>query len=237
MYKGIDVSRHQGTIDWQKVKDSGVEFAILRSSYGKEDKAKQTDSQFLTNYAAAKSVGMPIGCYHYSYATTVDEAKQEAEFFLDIVKGCSFEYPVCFDIEDTSQASLGKSLLSDIATTFCSTVQSAGYYVSIYASLDWLKNKLDYSKIKGYDIWLAQWSSTPTYTNSFGMWQYSSTGSVDGITTNVDMDCAYKDYPSIIKELELNGFETQEDDSELLALKAEIAALKETLKQIHDLAQ
>lgn len=204
--KGIDVSTWQGDIDWKKVKADGIEFAMLRSSFGKENPDKQTDNKFWQNYKNAKAAGMPIGAYHYSYATTVEDAKKEADFFLNIVDGCQFEYPVAFDIEDTSQMYLGKDRITDIIMTFCERVQAAGYYVSLYTNLDWISNRIDMSRAKAFDVWLAQWSSKPTYNGSFGMWQYTSSGSVSGISGNVDMNIAYYDYPSIIKAAGLNGF-------------------------------
>lgn len=204
--KGIDVSTWQGDIDWKKVKADGIEFAMLRSSFGKENIEKQTDNKFHQNYKNAKAAGMPIGAYHYSYATTVEDAKKEAAFFLSIVKGCQFEYPVAFDIEDPSQMYLGKDRITDIIMAFCERVQAAGYYVSLYTNLDWISNRIDMSRAKAFDVWLAQWSSKPTYNGSFGMWQYTSSGSVSGISGNVDMNIAYYDYPSIIKAAGLNGF-------------------------------
>lgn len=204
--KGIDVSTWQGNIDWNKVKADGIEFAMLRSSFGKENPNQQTDNKFWQNYNGAKAAGVPIGAYHYSYATTVEDAKKEADFFLSIVKGCEFEYPVAFDIEDASQMYLGKQLITDIIMTFCERVQAAGYYVSLYTNLDWISNRIDMNRVKAFDIWLAQWSSQPTYGGSFGMWQYTSKGSVNGISGNVDMNIAYYDYPTIIKNAGLNGF-------------------------------
>lgn len=204
--KGIDVSTWQGDINWNKVKADGIEFAMLRSSFGKENPDKQTDNKFWQNYNNAKAAGVPIGAYHYSYATTVEDAKKEADFFLSIVKGCQFEYPVAFDIEDPSQMYLGKDRITDIIMAFCERVQAAGYYVSLYTNLDWISNRIDMSRAKAFDIWLAQWNDKPTYSGSFGMWQYTSSGSVSGISGNVDMNIAYYDYPSIIKAAGLNGF-------------------------------
>lgn len=204
--KGIDVSTWQGDINWNKVKADGIEFAMLRSSFGKESPDKQTDNKFWQNYKNAKAAGMPIGAYHYSYATTVEDAKKEADFFLSIVKGCQFEYPIAFDIEDASQMYLGKDRITDIIMAFCERVQAAGYYVSLYTNLDWISNRIDMSRAKAFDVWLAQWSSKPTYKGGFGMWQYTSSGSVSGISGNVDMNIAYYDYPSIIKAAGLNGF-------------------------------
>ena len=210
--KGIDVSTWQGDIDWNKVKADGIEFAMLRSSFGKENPDKQTDNKFWQNYRNAKAAGVPIGAYHYSYATTVEDAKKEADFFLGIVKGCQFEYPVAFDIEDPSQMYLGKDRITDIIMAFCERVQAAGYYVSLYTNLDWISNRIDMSRAKAFDIWLAQWNDKPTYSGSFGMWQYTSSGSVNGISGNVDMNIAYYDYPAIIKAAGLNGFTTDKPE-------------------------
>ena len=195
-YKGIDVSKHNGTIDWNKVKAAGVQFAMLRAGYGRYD--NQKDERFEANYAGATAAGIPVGAYHYSYATNAEQAKQEAEVFLGWIKGKTLTYPVAFDIEDAKQANLGVSVISDIIRAFCETVEAAGYYVVVYANKDWLTNRIDADCKSRYDIWLAQWTSQPTYTGSYGMWQYTSDGAVDGIAGRVDMNIAYKDYPSII---------------------------------------
>lgn len=202
--KGIDVSKHQGKIDWKKVKNAGVEFAMIRAGYGRYD--NQKDPQFEANYAGAKAAGIPVGAYHYSYAKTVEQAKSEAQIFLKWIKGKTFEFPVAFDIEDNSQASLGKQLISDMIRAFCETVEAAGYYVSVYANKDWLLNRIDDDCKKKYDTWLAEWrSGEPSYTGSYGMWQYTSSGSVNGIMGRVDMNYSYKDYQSIMKANGLNG--------------------------------
>ena len=195
-YKGIDVSKHQGKIDWTKVKAAGVQFAMLRAGYGRYD--NQKDEQFEANYKGATAAGIPVGAYHYSYATTAEQAKQEAEVFLGWIKGKNLTYPVAFDIEDKKQANLGVSVISDIIRAFCEAVEAAGYYVVVYANKDWLTNRIDADCKSRYDIWLAQWTSKPTYTGSYGMWQYTSDGAVDGIAGRVDMNIAYKDYPAII---------------------------------------
>lgn len=195
-YKGIDVSKHNGAIDWNKVKAAGVQFAMLRAGYGRYD--NQKDEQFEANYAGATAAGIPVGAYHYSYATNAEQAKQEAEVFLGWIKGKTLTYPVAFDIEDAKQANLGTQVISDIIRAFCETVETAGYYVVVYANKDWLTNRIDADCKSRYDIWLAQWTSKPTYSGSYGIWQYTSDGAVDGISGRVDMNIAYKDYPSII---------------------------------------
>ncbi|NLJ31477.1 MAG: LysM peptidoglycan-binding domain-containing protein [Clostridiales bacterium] len=202
---GIDVSHHQGDIDFARVKAAGVKFAMIRAGYGWENQSEQTDRKFYRNYKMATDVGLPCGSYHYSYATTPQEAEKEADFFLNIVKGCKFGYPVAFDMEDKTQANLGRSRLSDIAVAFCDKVEKAGYYVCVYSNLDWIRNRLDMQRLKRFDLWFARYNDKPGY-EGMGMWQYSSSGKVDGIAANVDMDVAYKDYPSIMKAHGLNGY-------------------------------
>lgn len=203
-YKGIDVSKYQGNIDWAKVKASGIQFAILRGGYGRI--STQKDIKFEQNYKNAKAVGMPVGVYHYSYATTVDRAKQEADFVLSYIAGKQFEYPIILDVEEKSQAKLGKAKLTEIIKAFCDKVAAKGYLVGIYTSKSWLDSYIDVSKLSSYDIWVAQWASACTYTGKYTMWQYTSGGSVPGISGRVDMDYSYKDYPEVVKSLGLNGF-------------------------------
>ncbi len=202
--QGIDISYAQTSVDWAKVKAAGVEFAMVRAGYGRE--LSQKDSMFESHYAGAKSVGIPVGTYWYSYAKDVDGAKEEAAACLETIRGKSFEYPVAFDIEDPSQRDLGKDVITDIAVAFLEEIEKAGYFATLYSSLDWLRNRLDYDRIRRFDLWLAQWRSAgATYENPIGLWQYTSSGSVDGIAGRVDRDIAYKDYTAIIREAGLNG--------------------------------
>ncbi len=204
MSKGIDVSKHQGAIDWQKVKASGVDFAMIRAGYGRYD--NQKDECFEENYKNAKQAGVKVGAYLYSYAKSVDDAKKEAETFLKWISGKQFEYPVAFDVEEKTQSDKGKQFVSDIIGAFCETVEKVGYYVCIYANKYWLDNFVDDDCKKKYDVWLAQWAEKATYAGNYGIWQYSSQGSVDGISGRSDMDESYKDYYSIMKNKGLNGF-------------------------------
>lgn len=203
--QGIDVSKHQHKIDWLKVKESGIKFAILRAGYGKS--AKQIDKYFETNYTQAKAVNMPVGAYWYSYAKTVDEAKLEAAACLEVIKGKKFEYPIYFDIEDKSQKKLSKAVKTNICITFCEALEKAGYYTGIYCNPDWITNHLDASRLTAYDKWLAHWVSVPKWGAEFGgLWQYTGSGRVNGIKGDVDRDISYRDYPAIIKGAGLNGF-------------------------------
>lgn len=200
--KGIDISHHQGNIDFNALKGN-IDFAMVRTSYG----AFYEDRNYKQNIAGLESIGVPYGLYHFSYATDVAGAKKEAEGFINLIKNYKPLYPVVIDMESSDRtADVRGETLVDIASTFCQMVEDAGYYVMIYANLDYLNNKLNSSKLNEYDKWLAQWSSKPTYNKEFGMWQYSSKGSMPGISGNVDLDIAYKDYPTIIKENNLNNY-------------------------------
>ena len=199
--RGIDISHHQGNIDFDKLKGN-IDFAMVRTSYG----AFYEDKKYKQNIAGLERIGVPYGLYHFSYATSIDSAKKEAEGFIKIIKNYNPTYPVVIDIESSSRTSDVRSdTLVDIADTICKKIEDAGYYVMIYANLDYLNNKLNDSKLDRYDKWLAEWKNKPSYNKPFGIWQYSSKGSIPGINGNVDMNISYKDYPSIIKSNKLNN--------------------------------
>ena len=205
MIKGIDISVYQQKVDFEKVKKSGIEFVIIRGAIG-----TRKDTMFESHYSNAKNAGLKVGCYYYTLAKNVAEAKGEADVFLSCIKGKQFEYPIYFDIEDPSLQNLGKQVLTDIVLTWCGKVQSAGYYVGIYANPDWFLNRLDLECLKGFDKWLAHWVSVPKWDNSFGgLWQYGLTR-VDGYSGEIDGDYSYRDYEKIIKQLGFNGFKKSE---------------------------
>lgn len=206
-YNGIDVSKHQGTINWdQLATDSNVDFVIIRAGYGRYYPS-QIDAQFETNYQQAKEHNIPVGAYWYSYATTADEVRQEMAAFCKTIQGKSFEFPLYFDQEyEKSIVALSNETRTEIVTTALKYLEEQGYYAALYCSADWINNKLNYTSLAAYDLWIAQYASSCTSKLPYGMWQYSSKGSVKGISGNVDMDRCYKDYPTIIKEAGLNGF-------------------------------
>lgn len=204
VYKGIDVSKWQGRIDWSLVKNDGIQFAMIRSTFGWGKGSE--DFLFDINYENAKKVDMPVGVYHYSYARTPEEAVKEAEYCYSVIKGKTFEYPVAYDMEEAGVASLGKERVSAIAKAFCEKMESYGYYVCIYANKHWLDNYFDDEIFEKYDIWLAQWTTKPTFEKVYGIWQKSSKGRVAGINGYVDLNEAYKHYPSIMKYNGLNGY-------------------------------
>ena len=234
MAKGIDVSYAQGVIDWEKVKASGlVDFAILRAGYGKE--TSQIDDQFSRNYTACKQLGIPVGVYWYSYATTAAEAEQEAKVCLQTIQGKQFEYPVTFDIEEERSLPQANALCQ----AFCSVLEAAGYYAAIYTFKSALESNFSAAIKSRYDIFLSHVGVQQTsYAGAYGLWQYSWTGRIPGISGDVDLDYAYKDYPAMIQNAGLNGFtkttqptepEPDNEESTLQQILKHVASLDEKL--------
>lgn len=158
---------------------------------------------------AAKSNGVPVGVYWYSYATTPDEARKEAAVCLSVIKGKTFEYPVYFDIEEPSVLAKGKAACTAIAKAFLETVEKAGYFVGIYSSKSHLESCFTEELRTRYAVWVAHYGvEKTTYHGQCGIWQKSSTGKVYGISGNVDVNECYVDYPAAIKKKGLNGFKT-----------------------------
>lgn len=215
---GIDVSKHQGTINWTKVKAAGIQFAIIRAGYGRNN----IDAQFKRNISECNRLGIPCGVYWFSYALNEAEAKKEAEYCLAAIKPYKVEYPVYFDLEyDTSRymqqngVRLTKAIATKHARAFLSVIEKAGYYAANYANPDYLTRYFDTSEAGtgNYDLWLANYKANPNLDSpprACGMWQYSSTGKVDGIVGNVDMNVSYIDYPTLIRKAGLNGLTTSE---------------------------
>lgn len=206
--RGIDVSHHQGKVDWSEIKKTGkVDFAILRAGYGRE--SSQKDKQFEANYKGAKAQGIPVGAYWYSYACNTSQAKKEAQTFLQAIKGKKFEYPVWFDQEyEAGIVSLTNAQRTAICKAFCDEIEKNGYYAGIYCSSDWMNTMLDYKALSDYDHWAAQYGSKCESKHAYGIWQYSSSNTlgIPGFGYHLDCNKCYKDYPSIIKKAGLNGY-------------------------------
>ena len=186
--KCIDVSEWQGDINWKKVKSSGISCAILRAGFGRE--ASQVDSEFEQNYKNAKAAGLKVGAYWYSYADNVADAVNEATACLEVIKGKKFELPVFYDMEESFQTSFGKRMLTEMAVSFMGVLKEDGFTPGIYANLNWFSNYLDYDYLsKGYYIWLAQYNAVAQL--KCDMWQYTSSGTVSGISGGVDMNIIY----------------------------------------------
>lgn len=203
--KGIDISRWNGDIDFNKVKASGIEFVIIKA--GGSEKGFYTDPKFKENYEKAKAAGLFVGAYYfvgkkfYGDLSGIEDAKR----FIKILQGMQFEYPVYLDVETTD--SRYKELATDAAIAFCSTMEAAGYYVGIYASdISGFKEKLNHSRLQNYAHWVARYGKDPEVCKEGIIHQYSSKGAVDGIVGSVDLDKSSCDYSKYIIAGGFNGF-------------------------------
>lgn len=205
--EGIDVSVWQGDIDWDKVKASGkVEFAILRAGIGQGENS--IDNKFERNYSECKRLGIPVGAYWYSEATNSEMAEKEAESCLNALSGKQFEYPIFYDIEKASNI----NKFDIIAPPFCNMLKQKNYYVGIYSYYSAFVDSCPKSIKDAYPVWIAKFGTNKIltdYDEHYELFQYSSTGQIDGILGNVDLDISYKNYPSLIKEKGYNGYNTK----------------------------
>ena len=192
--KGIDVSYHNGTIDWKRVKQSVVEYAIIRCGYGTNDK-NQDDKKWEENVKGCIDNNIPYGVYLYSYADTVEKASSEADHAIRLLQGKKFKYPVYYDLEEEAiRKKLSKTEIANIAKTFCNKLSAKGYTVGIYANKDWVTNYLTDSCFNNWTKWVAQYNTVCNYKGKYDMWQCSSTGRVPGISGNVDLNYSYSPF-------------------------------------------
>lgn len=205
---GIDVSKWNGDIDWETVKDTGkVDFAMIRASYGYED----TDPKLDDNVKGCEENNIPYGFYHYLYARSKKEARMEAAYFLNAISGYSPEFPVVLDIEESFYDGMSKEDVTAIVKIFMEELEDAGYYAMIYSYAKFFDDNLIYDEISDYDIWVACWGDEEklfeNYSYHYGMWQYTETGTLDGIEEYVDMNYCYKDYRETILKYGLNNLD------------------------------
>ena len=194
---GIDVSKWNGSIDWNAVKNSGVSYVIIRVGYrGSSQGALIEDSTFKTNIKGATAAGLKVGVYFFTQAVDEVEAVQEASMVLDRISGYKISYPVFLDVEGSGGRGdkIDSATRTAVCKAFCSTIQNAGYTAGIYANKTWLTSKMDAGALSSYKIWLAQYAAAPTYTGRYDLWQYKSTGRVSGISGNVDLNLSYLGY-------------------------------------------
>ena len=188
--KGIDVSYHQGIIDWKKVKNDGVTFAIIRAGYG----TKTQDKQFSNNIIGAINAGLDIGVYWFIYADNVADSVANAEFCDTVIKSykskINLKIWADWEYDSDKRNPQSKASRTEIVEAFCKTLKAKGYEVGVYANPDYITSKFDMTKLGKYPLWLARYSSSKGSYNPF-MWQYSSKGSVTGISGNVDMNILY----------------------------------------------
>lgn len=193
VYFGIDVSEHNGTVNWVKVAQE-VDFAILRIGWVGNKNNHTLDKKFNENYAAAKKAGIKLGAYVYMYSATTAAAKSGAEWAVQQLKDKSFELPIYCDMEDNSIAGLGKATLTAITKEFNNIIEGKGYWAGVYANKNWFDNYLEKSIPERYTSWIAHYTSgTNKYQGEFDMWQNSSKGKIDGIKGNVDTNYLYRD--------------------------------------------
>lgn len=197
-FTGIDVSKFQGAIDWNRVKASGIDFVFIRVGYrGYQYGTIVEDPYFQTNIKGALAAGIDVGVYFFSQAITQEEAKAEAAWTVQKIAPYKITYPVVIDTEYVSGGranAMSAAQRTNVVDAFCNEVNRLGYTPMIYANKSWLQNNLNMSYLNKYDVWLARYAAAPEYTGPFNIWQYTSTGYVDGITGNVDRNIGYKRY-------------------------------------------
>lgn len=222
---GVDLSSWQkDTVDFDKIRQDGYSFVILRAGF-----SVYADKYFEKNYAAAKAAGLHVGVYLYSYATTPEESRREAEFLKTLLVGKQLEYPVFYDMEEPdTHGVMNASELTALSMAFLDTMADDGWLVGLYSCKSWLDHRLELDTICAkYECWMAMYLSSGTcdtydkYDEFCGMWQYSCTGSVSGVEGCVDLDVAFKDYPAICMQYGLNGYEGS-GESIYLAAQAEL---------------
>ncbi len=245
VWRGIDLSNHNGNIDFKKVKAAEIEFAILRTGYGRKD-PEQYDTKFEEYYRQCKENNIPVGAYHFSYALTKEAALEEAKFMAEIVKGKTFEFPLYFDIETVNHTTLSKAVSAEIITTFCEYMEKQGFWAGVYSFDTFYFSNIPDSITKRFATWVARVENVqPSYCKNFGIWQNSWEGKIDGITGDVDLNYCYKDYPQLIKNSCMNGFGSKalynvsalaeglaESDAEALAKKCKELGMKTILKEV-----
>lgn len=204
--KGLDVSRFQGEVDWERVKAAGYQFAMLRAGYGDST----VDEQFRRNASECNRIGLPVGAYWFCYAVSPENAAREADICIRTVSGYRLDYPVCYDIEQASAnyieeqgVSFTPALAQNLVKSFCSRVESKGYFAMFYSNQSFFNTYLGTALAKRYAFWYARYTDTFDGTDC-GIWQYTNVGRIPGISGNVDLDLAYVDYPSVIRKAGLN---------------------------------
>lgn len=204
--KGLDVSKFQGEVDWERVKAAGYKFAMLRAGYG----FNTVDEQFRRNASECNRIGLPIGAYWFCYATSPSSAVQEADGCVNTISDYRLEYPVCYDIEQATidyaagqGVTITPALARQLVQSFCDRIEAKGYYAMFYSNKNFLEQYLGNDLSKRYSLWYARYTDTFDGTDC-SMWQYTSQGSVPGISGNVDLDLSYVDFPSVIRSAGLN---------------------------------
>lgn len=194
---GIDVSRYQGTIDWSQVARSGKQFVIARA-VSSDETGVYVDPTFEQNFAGARNAGLRVGAYYFTYAQTTAYADREIAAVLGALRGKQLQYPVFIDVESDSLTGLGRVRLTELVLYALKKLSAAGYHAGVYTYAYFAETYLDMALLAGWPFWLSDYVVPPAYQGRYDMLQYSSTGRVEGISTNVDLDVSYTDfYPHI----------------------------------------
>ncbi len=199
---GLDVSSHQGWIDWQAVADSDVDYVILRAGYrGYGSGSIHQDEYFEYNISAATATDLGVGIYFFSQAMNKEEAAAEAHTVLSLIEGYDIDFPIYFDWEPVSDevartASISATEVTACAQEFCRIIQEAGYRAGVYFNLSIAAHYYHLQDLMDYEFWLAEYQETPTFPYQFGMWQYTASGTVPGIDTDVDINLSFRSYGS-----------------------------------------
>jgi len=211
--KVIDVSHYQGNINFNIVKEAGIEGVIIKA--GGSDAGFYTDSYFESNYTKAINAGLHVGTYYFvgKNCLSYEDGIADANRFMNIIKNKKFDLPVYMDVE--AQASGQQEKVTDSIIGFCNELEKNNYYVGVYASdISGFKDKIDLNRIEDvYTLWVARYGSKPTYVKNYDIWQYSDNGKVNGINGIVDMDECYKDFPYLIKNGGYNNYNGSQDIS------------------------
>lgn len=203
---GVDVSEHQGTIDWQAVKNAGMDFVILRVGYrGMTEGLLNVDATFEQNYQGAVDAGLKVGVYFFSQAITEKEAQQEADFVLETLNGRELSYPVVFDwetpipseelpAEDLRAYNMSGEEVTSFAKAFCQRIEKKGYTACVYTNKHMAYNSFNLEELKEYALWYAEYQPAPSLYYDFRIWQYSASGTIPGIEGNVDLNICFEPY-------------------------------------------
>jgi GH25 family lysozyme M1 (1,4-beta-N-acetylmuramidase) len=238
---GIDVSKHNGTVDWKKVAASGKRFAFIRLGWCGYDGRIQgnggLDACYHTNMKAAIAAGVQVGVYVYSYAKTAQAAGIAARETLELVKEYQLDYPIAFDIEDSIYTKMTKAENTAIVNAFLPVIEKAGYYGLLYTYKSFAESYLNMPDLAAYDVWIAQYASKCTYGGKYGIWQYNGdvkgfVGSCPGVIGACDLNVAYKDYAAIIRAAGLNDPAPIKTDPALEEAMVRITDLEDAIARI-----
>lgn len=212
---GIDISEHNGYVDFEKVKNNGIDFVILRLGWIGNKENHTLDKYFLDYYNRAKLVGLQIGVYVYSYCKSIDTMRSGANWAINKIKenNINLDKAMFIDMEDNTIIECGKEILTNQVVEFCKIIENNGIKAGVYANKNWFENYLDINKLISYKIWLAEWNEKENHSANFkvDLWQYSSNGSVEGVTGRVDMNKCLncQKTPETTEEDKKEGFEVK----------------------------